>query len=1105
MIDATHPATQAQVRAALPDRSSWVSANAGSGKTRVLTDRVARLLLRGTDPQKILCLTYTKAAAAEMQNRLFERLGEWAMMSDDRLRDTLAALGEEDPIADLRQARTLFARALETPGGLKIQTIHAFCDLLLRRFPLEAGVSPQFEVMEDRQAEALRSDCLEALAEADPGGVFSDLLPWLGGTAPDDLLRDILARRKLFLAPPDAERLRALVGAPSDGRVEARLADLKDTISSDDLAALADAWDAHGSASEKKLVPSLRAVLEQGAPGAMDALADIFLKKSDDRQPKTNNFPTKGLRDASPWVVEFIPAAGQAVWQMYQDHLAAQAFEKALALHRFSHAYLNLFTQRKAAMARLDFDDLITKARTLLQDSASAAWVLYRLDGGIDHILVDEAQDTSPAQWDVVRTLAEDFFAGEGARDEARTIFVVGDEKQSIYSFQGAEPSAFGDMRMHFDQTLERLDGLALCELLYSFRSSPAILRLVDQVFESHDGLGVAQAARHAAFHSEKPGRVELWPFLEAPEKAEEAAWYEPVDQPPRSDPRLQLARQIADRLARMLASGTELPGADRAVQPGDVLILVQRRSTLFRAIISALKTAGVPVAGADRVQLGGELAVRDLLSLLRFLNTPENDLALAEVLRSPIGGLSEADLFSLAHGREGLLWNALRARETEFPELVTCLQDLRGQVDYLRPFEIIERVLTRHGRRKPLIARLGPEAEEAIDALLDQALLYETVEPPSLTGFLNWFTGSDVEIKRQLDPEDNRVRVMTVHGAKGLEAPIVILPDTAKARAPNPPQVATLPSGEAVWSVSSKQAPQALREAEAERRRQAEEERARLLYVALTRAETWLIICGAGDRGQGQDCWYGMIETAMGELGAADDGGLVLSENWSSEQGLAALPDRSEHELHDPDLAEPAQSAAIRAKLIAPSALGGAHALPGPDGMDEAEALAYGDAMHRLLEHLPRTAPEQWESLAETLLAALDQPLRKALLTEATGVLTAPHLAPLFGPEALVEIPVTTALVELGDAQMLGTIDRLLVRPDKVTIVDFKSNRVEPTQPEYTPEAILRQMGAYHAAIAQIYPDREIEIAIVWTKSARFMTVPHSSVIAALQRGDPG
>ncbi|MES0825515.1 double-strand break repair helicase AddA [Ruegeria sp. SCP11] len=1115
-MSARNDATERQVQAARPDASTWLAANAGSGKTRVLTDRVARLLLGGVQPQHILCLTYTKAAASEMQNRLFDRLGQWAMKDDAGLLAQLTDLGVQGLIDPdrLAQARTLFARAIETPGGLKIQTIHSFCASLLRRFPLEAGVSPQFSEMEDRAAALLREEIVEDFAEGPQAALIEDVARFVTDTGFENLTAAIAHKRNLFAQPlvwPDLLQRFDLPEGFDEDALQARVflggeVELIQAM----LPTLASSGDRDSKAA-KKLSSFTSAGLSQLA-----LLENVMLNGKGAKEPfkaKINSFPTKALRegalaDRMPQLESFMLRVEAA----RQQRLALVAARKTHVLHRFAAAFLPEYERRKQLRGWLDFDDLILRARQVLNDPAVAEWVLYRLDGGIDHILVDEAQDTSPDQWDVVEKLAQEFTSGEGARSGVeRTIFVVGDKKQSIYSFQGADPQAFDRMQQEFGQRLEE-SGSKLWDstLEYSFRSSSAILSLVDILFENRAEAGFHKESQHRAFKADLPGRVDLWPVVEKVDEDEDGDWTDPVDRPGARHHTVILAEQVARSIKTMIATGETVPEdgktpgsfVRRKVQPGDFLILVQRRSDLFAEIIRACKAEGLPIAGADRLKVGAELAVKDLAALLSFLATPEDNLSLATVLKSPLFGWSEQQLFDLAHRRqEQFLWAALRQRAKEYPETLEVLNDLRGQIDFLRPYDLIERILTRHDGRRKLLGRLGAEAEDGINALLSQALAYERTDIPSLTGFLVWMQTDDLEIKRQMSGVGNMIRVMTVHGSKGLEAPIVILPDTGKRQAPRDAEI-MVGEGTPLWKVSADVSPALIVQARAEAREREENERLRLLYVALTRAEKWLIVGAAGDVGKDGTSWYQMVEAAMARAGATQLSGSETLRLAHADWDALPLEEHSEPEIAETPLPErfkvPAIAPEQEPETLSPSDLGGAKALPGDSGQDEEAAKLRGTRLHLLLEHLPSLQQEKWPQLCARVLPDMQDVERQALLTEAQNVLTANHLQSVFAADTLAEVPVTA---DLNGRRMHGVIDRLIVTETEVQVIDFKSNATVPDSPATCPEGLLRQMGAYAQALAQIYPGREIRTAILWTRNADLMWLPHDLVTDALAR----
>ena len=1112
-------ATRRQIEAANPGASTWLAANAGSGKTRVLTDRVARLLLDGVSPQHILCLTYTKAAASEMQNRLFRRLGEWAMQGDDALRASLSALGHAEHFDEraLSRARTLFARAIDTPGGLRIQTIHSFCASLLRRFPIEAGVSPFFTEMDDRAARLLQEEVVEQIAEGADADALRAVADHFTGEDFPALAQEIVRHRNALGRPRGAAEVWRMFGLPEGyGREALR----EEAFLPDDPALIAElvaVLEAEGGKSDRKAAARLRELLGQPlGVESLDILIPVLLTGPGAKTPfsaKIEAFPTKALREAHPELTARLNHLMQRIEAARIRRNALLAAERTLALQRFATVFLNEYEARKRARGLLDFDDLITAARRLLEDRAAAQWVLFRLDGGIDHILVDEAQDTSPEQWQLVRLLAGEFTAGEGARPGLRrTLFVVGDLKQSIYSFQGADPRAFDEMRGYFSAAFERAaEPFQELSLDHSFRSSPAILQLVDAVFGQSGGRGVGGPTRHVAHRQDLPGRADLWPVIPGEDGPEDRAWHDPQDMLAANDHRVVLARTIAENIRDMVETGS-IPGENgefRPVRYGDFLILVQRRSDLFHEIIRACKALGLPIAGADRLRIGAEMAVKDLTALLSFLATPEDDLSLAAVLRSPLFGLSERDLFDIAHDRpEGGLWPALMARREAFPQACEMLSDLRDHADFLGPFDLLERILTRHDGRRRLLARLGAEADEGIDALLSQALAFERAEVPSLTGFLTWLESGEVEVRRQPESAGDRIRVMTTHGAKGLESEIVILPDTADLRPSQRDELLVGNEG-VIWKPPSALRPPLAEDLAARQREAREEERMRLLYVALTRARKWLIVCASGDVKEEGDSWYRAVETGMRASGAkpfdspAGQGLRLQHGQWqdaasgrggSFGRGRAALP---------PWAGTPAPAPAEPPRPLAPSALGGDKALPGGED-DEEAAMRRGRLVHALLEHLPSWPEADWPERAGEILALSGEgpPAAEAdeIVQEAINLLKTPGLETVFAPDTLAEVDLSAALPELGGQRIHGAVDRLVIGPERVLAVDFKSNRIVPQRPENVPSGILRQMAAYHSALCQIYPDRPVECAILWTRTAQLMPLPHDIMRESLR-----
>ena len=1115
-------ATLRQIAAADPDKSTWLSANAGSGKTRVLTDRVARLLLGGVPPQNILCLTYTKAAATEMQNRLFDRLGRWAMKDDDALRDELGQLGASVPknSSDLAHARTLFASALETPGGLRIQTIHSFCASLLRRFPLEAGVSPMFAEMDERAAAVLRDETIDDMANDDGAAALTAVSRFVSGDGYADLSKEVVHNLAHFDPPVGKAEIWESFGLAKDFGLDELLKSVFLGSESKLIEKVAEIMAASESTTDRGNAEKLTGInVDSLKAKALEKLIPMFVfhgeTKTNPLKAKTNAFPTKAVQKNHPEIVSKLHEFMVRIEHAREPFYAFRAAEKTAALHQFANEFLPRYGAKKDARAWMDFDDLIHRARKLLSNPVVAQWVLFRLDGGLDHILIDEAQDTNPEQWQIVQLLAQEFTAGIGARtDTLRTIFVVGDLKQSIYSFQGADPGAFERMREHFDDNLSHT-GQTLYQrsLEHSFRSSKAVLDVVDSVFATQNNIGLGGSPSHQAFHNDMPGRVDLWPLVPVSDKADDKNWFDPTDKPAANDHNLILAETIANQIQSMVIDGSipDENGSFRKIRYDDFLVLVQSRSPLFHHIIRACKSLELPIAGADRLKIAAELAVKDIRALLAFLSFPMDDLSLACALRSPLFGLSEADLFDLAQPRKkATLWSSLRQQKDRFAEPFEILQKLLGKTDFLNPYELLEQVLIRHGGRDRLVARLGPEAEVGIDAILSLALEFERVQTPSLTGFIIWLDADDVVVKRQTDSAGGRIRVMTTHGAKGLESPIVILPDTGDRTGGRDPELALSKAGIPQWRVAADQRPAAMDVSLSREKEKQTEERQRLLYVALTRAEKWLILCGSGKIGPKTTSWYRQVEAGMAAVGSVDlvtpvGPGTRYQHNEWQPADLTSAPIIEPLVDDLPDWAlTPAPKVPRGEKTVSPSDLGGDHSLDMEGNQaDRQAALTWGAWIHQLLETLPDLPEDQWHDAARFLLANSKSPASESqfqsVFDEASRLLSDPNLESLFATNTLAEVDISADLSAIGLGKMHGVIDRLVVNDDRVLVVDFKSNRSVPDHVSDVPQGILRQLGAYLSAIKLIFPNSTIELAVLWTADGSLMSVPHDTVIQAL------
>jgi len=1112
-----------QIDAADPETSAFVSANAGSGKTHVLAQRVINLLLRGCDPAKILCITFTKAAAANMANRVFGTLADWAVLDDVALDERIRlSTGKKPGPSERARARRLFASALETPGGLKVQTIHAFCTRLLHQFPFEANVAARFTVLDEATTtEVLNKLTLDVLLEAaaDPASALGRALAQAIVVAADQTFKDVIA---------DAIRDRdALdVWLARTGGIDAALAELSrdlgvdpadtpesvegeffaaSTIPIQEWPLLIEALDS-GLASDKKHVAALAAARLASGRERIDHYLKVFC--TTELAPR-KNIVTKSIAQNHPDWLARLEAEQDRVCRLLARERAIAARERTRALVTIAAEVIRRYRREKDRRGLLDYDDLIDKTLALFS-RASAAWVLYKLDLGIDHVLIDEAQDTSPNQWKIVETICSEFMPGGARENVKRTIFAVGDEKQSIFSFQGASPRAFDEMRHLFERQFDRPElGWRFLRFHHSFRSGANVLGSVDRVFAAREVYASvttdeAGVPAHQSLPDAAPGLVELWD-LEAPEKREKEieGWDAPFDLESEVSPRVKLARRIAAHLKLWTSRG---------LKAGDVLILVRQRGPLFEAIIRALKDAGVPVAGADRLVLTQHIAVMDLMALADALLLPEDDLALACALKSPLFGMSEEQLFELAWGRKGHLRRSLRDNPA-FSETNRALDDLARIARYETPFGFFAHVLGGARGRARILARLGPEANDALDEFLNLALDYEQRETPSLQGFIAWLRRAQSEVRRDMELARDEVRVMTVHGAKGLEANTVVLADTTtEPKGSHPPKLLALDSGALFWTKRKQDDTDAVAAAREREDDLARDEYRRLLYVAMTRAAERLIVCGAqGDRKIPDGCWYQLVRNALESdcvSEPADDGPGEVLRYRKGEPAPARVV-----ETEKPAVAvivpawltsdAPQEKPAVR--TITPSSIEDETRRAPSSG--SAQALLRGSLTHRLMQSMPDIPPERRRAAAEAFLARSDLPAeeRATIADQVLRLTEHPGFRALYAPGSRAEVPIIGRLsLNGGEVRVSGQVDRLVVTKDAVLIADFKTNRPAPQRIEDVPPGYVRQLALYRALLARLYPDRTIRTALIWTEVPELMELSAAALDAALARVKP-
>jgi ATP-dependent helicase/nuclease subunit A len=1007
-----------------------------------------------------------------------------------------------------------------------VQTIHAFCTRLLHQFPFEANVAARFSVLDDAQTtELLDRLTLDVLLEASDaresplGKALSTAIIVAADQTFKDVIGDAIRKRDAI-----AHWIEAAGGVDPaiDALSRSFGVDPKDTAESLEheffaQSAIPEAeWPTLievlelGSKSDKNHIDALLAAQQSFGRDRIDNYLRVFCTA--ELSPR-KNIVTKAIIEDHPDWFDRLKREQSRVCALLARERAVAARDRTRALVTIAADVITRYRNEKERRALLDYDDLIDKTINLFTRS-SAAWVLYKLDLGIDHVLVDEAQDTSPKQWEIIKTIVSEFMPGGARPNVRRTVFAVGDEKQSIFSFQGAQPKEFDAMRRLFARQFDTPElGWKSLKFHSSFRSGENVLGSVDQVFRDKDIYSSittddAGIPEHRSLPGAAPGLVEVWPLTAPAERREIEGWDAPFDTESEESPRVQLALRIADNVKLWMSRG---------LKAGDVLVLVRQRGPLFEAIIRALKSAGVPVAGADRLVLTEHIAVMDLMALADALLLPDDDLALASVLKSPLFGVSEDQLFELAYGRKGSLRASLRANAA-FAATASTLDELGGAARRLTPFAFFAHVLGPLRGRAQMLARLGPEANDALDEFLTLALTYEVQRTPSLQGFVNWLRAAQSEVRRDMELARDEVRVMTVHGAKGLEANTVILADTVgKPTGKSDPRLLPLDggaiAGALVWAKGQKEDIGPMTEARQLAQQEARNEYRRLLYVAMTRAAERLVVCGAkGTQKIPDGCWYQLVDNALSENSVsepADDGD---GEVKRYRKGEALPPPPAKQDDDEPPqaialpdwLTRDAPREQFAARTVTPSGLLEDDVRPVATGGGNEQGLLRGSLVHRLMQSLPGMAREARRKAADDYLArsTLAPDEQAKLAAQVIAVLDDARFGELFGPGSRAEVPIVGRLKTAGQMLLVsGQVDRLVVTDAFVLIGDFKTNRPPPRHLADVPPQYVRQLALYRAVLAKLYPDRPIRAALIWTEVPDLMELSAATLDDALAR----
>ena len=1095
-------ATMLQAEASRPDQSVIVSANAGTGKTKVLTQRVLRLLLSGAHPDTILCVTFTKAAAAEMRHRLYESLADWAIWSESKLLAHFAEIGEARPTQEqIKIARNLFAHILDHEDGPRIETVHSFCQSVLSRFPLEAGVPPHFQLASDIEAAGLCQDSFYRVVSRPSPALIEDvahLSGWVDDSNLSDYVRQVVSNRDLvtpYANDPHAlarfdNYMKDELGLFDPARLEMLAEETVAELQRHKIGEVAEML-LHGGAIVQKRghkITQWYALQDSVKPSHLAVLVEAFFTQKGE-QYKT--YSSKALDEIYPDCAARQQPIIDILEAYVQNKVGAMCRRLSLALARLSAETFRQFQSEKALYGLLDYDDLIYFTEALLSQDQMMAWVRWKLDNGINHLLVDEAQDTSPTQWTLLRKLSDPFFETSDDDEKARTFFAVGDFKQSIYSFQGADPLVFETTTSAiFNAAKAGQKPVKKIPFTRSFRSSAAVLQFVDKVMGD---TRISGAGEHYQPHDiEKeaiPGLVEVWPITVGEGRDEAPSFFPPAlaDQ---HSAETKHADKVAAHIAGLISGHDSHLGP---VAPGDILILLRKRDRFSALLRAALQAAGLPVAGADRLTLNSQIEIQDLLALGDVCLLPEDDLQLAALLKSPLLGCDEEALLSLAASRgKQSLFEALMRHDgaaDSYGSACEALARWRSMADQMPVFEFYSAVLTQGGRAA-FHHRLGASVDDSLNAFLLRAREHGKTGSSGLSHFLSEFRQGGGDIKRDMDAKAGTdIRIMTIHGAKGLEAPIVYLPDMLAS--PKPAERIVMSEHGVFLCPGAVFRPDFFEQAKSLTKGQQYEEEDRLLYVALTRARNALFISGWQQlrRRKNEGSWYQLASDIIADLlqTQASDEQVMRYQTGQREDVEAQKIEAPLHSGAIPSwYTTPPQVEPTPLRPLTPSDLGDSDIVMPFSASNRIQARLTGTFAHQLLEILPRLSPEHWDVASARLSASYQtgrQPLSpencQKTIADVKALIAAPRWQALFAADALCEAPVVGTVRGLS---VSAQIDRMLITDSHIIIADFKTGR-PPHHNEATPTAYCRQMALYGALLAEIYPDKEISCWLIWTQ----------------------
>ncbi|MDG1437046.1 MAG: UvrD-helicase domain-containing protein [Rickettsiaceae bacterium] len=1041
-----------QHKASNPNISTWVSASAGTGKTKILTDRVLRLLLNDADFNKILCLTFTNAAAGEMKERIASSLAKWSSLNDIDLKNSIDNLiGRDSTAQELIKARQLYEMYLRSDERINIQTIHSFCQSLLKKFPLEAGVLPNFKIIDETKSfTILRQIKLNLLNKPELELINNYLTVNFHETIIDEILASIVQHKTKFSF------------SVSDVYQESEK--------------IIEALDRR---NDLVYQPILQHQIIQDVVGfdvSVDELKSFFLNK--DGQKRKRIVSQKIAKPGSN-LYNDLETMQEQIYFLDQNERSEQLENHSKLLSILSASIIQTYESYKSSKGLLDYDDLIVLAGRLLQSSESKEWVLYKLDGGIDHLLVDEAQDTSVYQWQIIESIIEEFYAGEATNtDRNRTVFVVGDEKQSIFSFQGADADSFVQMN-------ERLQSKMITggkpfenvDLEISYRSAGEILEVVHRVFDevkkANPSLFTSAIMQLAPFRTKHKGSVELWPLCVA-EKQDDDFWSIATHTNTKDSTKIELAQKISRYIKREIASGRVVPSTGDKIKPSDFMILFRKRDEFTQEVIKSLKDDSHEVAGLDRISLRDNLAVLDLLSLAKFALNTEDDLNLAALLKSPLIGVDEEQLHDICSSRQKLsIWQYIQ--ENDAYGILSKLQlflDLFAHSDVGNFFQSVVDIL---GYREALNAHCGADSNDAIDEFLYSCSSFANQESTSIQSFVFWMENYDNSIKRDSSCSD-KIRIMTLHASKGLQAPFVILCDTNSTPS-HMDRFLWDADGKTLSAKSASYVPDYYKDLKTLHQKKAYAEYLRLLYVGMTRAEDHLIVCGyQGGRSLPENCWYELVRASMVKIATQEEDGTLI---YGEAENNCALKENLKPVESNIEFFRPKGQPDITYQEVDVN-----RTIPSP--LTARDPMGYGLVFHKILED-SLSAKKIADIGNHPLISTLDLKSQDLMQASIKRIIANKEFNELIKRQVKTEVTMGSSLA--GSVQ-IGRVDLLLEDENEVVIIDYKSDMVPPSKQEEVPYKYKEQLLVYKKMVSIIYPNHQIRMMILWLQTGALQEI---------------